>query len=704
MSCGCNKTNLQGTQYCQECMPDGLTWLVPTNGEPDPFFMDRHHAYIATNNEVYLLSHDRTRALGLEVKSTVDVSLTEVDSGKILYVTKGANLFNKDTAVLGKYVTYKDGTLVDTVHPYYASAFIPVKPNTLYTKNDDGQQVAFYDASKQFVSGQASGLQFTTPANASFVRVSVLDKYLDNFMLVEGNKIGAYEPYTLTVNRGVISKLLPLGESGTDGLYTDISKNLFNKDKSIPGGYWHYGDGRYRTQSLYSSSEPIVVTPGEWYTKNDTQQVAFYDETHTYISGLPSATTFQAPPNATYMRVTILTRDIDKLQVEKGKVQTTYTPYGALHIKRENIERLVSNQVMPKFILPSRIGLYKNMQFDLYFDGAIKYYQEFQKGNYYITAQNTSASTPNVIKGKLINEKWFYTPTQAEIFKMKFRIVDTYTDAVVDEKEVEFDVKGRATTGLNLVTIGDSFTDQYGVTKRLAELMEAGGATNNFIGLHDTGKDGVNDDAWSGWSWEHFSRGASGYKRVDRPDSSSTATVNQFYNPTTKKFDFSYYMSTYQAGKTVDTVIINLGLNDVQKKTVTEVASKLSQSRSDIEAILNSVRSYNSAIKIFVGLIPKQPTDNTFLGSYSNTYNSSERVNHNIEVFNELLLKMGAMENVYIVPTNANFNREVSYLTSALVTDQITQEKVERASDLHPNPTGTEYIARTLYQSLSQAK
>ena len=430
MSCGCNKTSLQGTQYCQECMPDELTWLVPTNGEPDPFFMDRHHAYITPNNEVYLLSHDRTRALGLEVKSSVK----------------------------------------------------------------------------------------------------------------------------------------------------------------------------------------------------------------------------------------------------------------------------------PKFILPSSIGIYKNMQFDLYFDGAIKYYQEFQKGNYYITAQDTSASTPRVIEGKLLNDKWFYTPAQDGIFKMKFRIVDTYTDAVVDEKEVEFVVKGKATTGLNLVTIGDTFTDNYGITKRLAELMEAGGATNNFIGLHDTGKAGVKDDAWSGWSWEHFSRGASGYKRVDRPDSSTNATVNQFYNPTSKKFDFAYYMSTYQSGKTVDTVIINLGLNDVQKKTITEVASKLSQSRSDIEAILNSIRSYNSAIKIFVGLIPKQPTDNTFLGSYSTTYNSSERINHNIEVFNELLLEMGAMKNVYIVPTNVNFNREVSYLTSTLVTDQITQEEVEKVSGLNPNPTGTEYIARTLYQSLSQAE
>lgn len=73
MSCGCNKTNLQGTQYCQECMPDEVTWLVPTNGEPDPFFMDRHHAYIMPNNTIYVLSHDRTKAIDI---SGNDIDLT----------------------------------------------------------------------------------------------------------------------------------------------------------------------------------------------------------------------------------------------------------------------------------------------------------------------------------------------------------------------------------------------------------------------------------------------------------------------------------------------------------------------------------------------------------------------------------------------------------------------------------------------------
>lgn len=73
MSCGCNRTTLQGKQYCQDCMPDEYHWLVPVAKEPDPFFMDRHHAYIMPNNTIYVLSHDRTQAIDI---SGNDIDLT----------------------------------------------------------------------------------------------------------------------------------------------------------------------------------------------------------------------------------------------------------------------------------------------------------------------------------------------------------------------------------------------------------------------------------------------------------------------------------------------------------------------------------------------------------------------------------------------------------------------------------------------------
>ena len=91
MSCGCNETPKQGKQYCQECMPDEFHWLVPVSKEPDPFLMDRNHAYIDQNNIIYILSRDRLRAIKLTTsEGDVDLStyaLNEEPAFKISELT-----------------------------------------------------------------------------------------------------------------------------------------------------------------------------------------------------------------------------------------------------------------------------------------------------------------------------------------------------------------------------------------------------------------------------------------------------------------------------------------------------------------------------------------------------------------------------------------------------------------------------------------
>ena len=75
MSCNCNETTKQGKQYCQDCMPDEFHWLVPVSKEPDPFLMDRNHAYIDPNNIIYVLSRDRVRAIKITTsEGNIDLS------------------------------------------------------------------------------------------------------------------------------------------------------------------------------------------------------------------------------------------------------------------------------------------------------------------------------------------------------------------------------------------------------------------------------------------------------------------------------------------------------------------------------------------------------------------------------------------------------------------------------------------------------
>lgn len=65
MSCNCGSSGRQGTQYCQECLPSIFEWLVPVKDVPDPFLMDRNHAYITPDNSVYVLDHDRVVPLDI---------------------------------------------------------------------------------------------------------------------------------------------------------------------------------------------------------------------------------------------------------------------------------------------------------------------------------------------------------------------------------------------------------------------------------------------------------------------------------------------------------------------------------------------------------------------------------------------------------------------------------------------------------------
>lgn len=45
-------------QIILENSPKIFNWLTPVSQKPDPFLMDRNHAYITPDNSVYVLSFD----------------------------------------------------------------------------------------------------------------------------------------------------------------------------------------------------------------------------------------------------------------------------------------------------------------------------------------------------------------------------------------------------------------------------------------------------------------------------------------------------------------------------------------------------------------------------------------------------------------------------------------------------------------------
>lgn len=123
---------------------------------------------------------------------------------KISSAIPGKNLFNKATVEIGKYINWTNGLAQANV-TYNASDFMPVKPNTSYTRNVS-LHYAWFTSSKTFISGANGGpTTLVSPANAAYFKQSVLPSDMDKFQFEEGTVFSGYEPFGFRIPNLIIS-------------------------------------------------------------------------------------------------------------------------------------------------------------------------------------------------------------------------------------------------------------------------------------------------------------------------------------------------------------------------------------------------------------------------------------------------------------------------------------------------------------------
>ncbi|WP_147564688.1 SGNH/GDSL hydrolase family protein [Clostridium tyrobutyricum] len=246
------------------------------------------------------------------------------------------NLFNKDTITVGSYVQQQSGNLSE-LEGYNASDFIPIKPSTLYTIKTSGtiEQIALYDESKEYVGGIATpNNTFTSFTTAHYVRLSIKDEQLDNFMLVEGNYIGEYVSYGYFFNKDLIPKLDYLKNVPETYVQKTQTSNLFNKDTVTQDKFVQFQSGNLANNTAYVASDFIPIKPNTNYRLTagigDLQQFAFYDYNKQYLwgVGVPNATgKIKSPEDGLFVRLSVLKTQLDNFMFgEDG--YNTYVPYG----------------------------------------------------------------------------------------------------------------------------------------------------------------------------------------------------------------------------------------------------------------------------------------------------------------------------------------------------------------------------------------
>lgn len=112
--------------------------------------------------------------------------------------TTGAQLFDKSTAISGKYISDTDGKELDG-EGTYTSDYIAVSglSNIICSDTKSSEWMAFYDAEKTYVSGKNGyDAPIPVPENAFYARFTIDNDSIDSFMVNAGQTLLPYEPYT----------------------------------------------------------------------------------------------------------------------------------------------------------------------------------------------------------------------------------------------------------------------------------------------------------------------------------------------------------------------------------------------------------------------------------------------------------------------------------------------------------------------------
>lgn len=469
-------------------------------------------------------------------------------------------------------------------------------------------------------------------------------------MFVEGSTLPTtYTPYEELISDKLIKQIpaskvigtLSKEQIGTitkaQAEFISTGKNLFNKDAVTKDSYVAFNTGVVVGNSTtMHASDFISVEEGQTYsfTNIRTQHFAFYNEQNVYIGQLPVgnslANPFTVPVGAKYIRVSLDKGSLDVAQIEKGSSPTSYETYGyylnGVFLKSNGMgSGGVNNSIVESLInIPSKIRELSTEETTIYYENIIN-------------KPSIKDIAVTCTDGIQSDKKFYGTFSSNRALK-----IETFNNGnKISEVNSTIEVKAPSDTTKDFIVhfIGDS------TTKQTAEITYAIFSTDNYSDLTLIGSRGDDDikrhDGRPGWSTANYIT-----------NSTLGGYPNDFYNPSTGKFDYPYFMQ--QKGyQTPSHVILNLGINDiVGYKSDGAAIEGVKTVLNNFDTMINSVKTFNSNIKVCL-MISVAP--NAAQEPFSTMYKTQQwRYKRNYDYYvSELIKKYDKRENeqIYLIPT-----------------------------------------------------
>lgn len=476
-------------------------------------------------------------------------------------------------------------------------------------------------------------------------------------------------------------------------------KNLYNPDTVNVGTYLNSSGGLY-DNTAYNTTDYIPIVPGQtlyFYASRDIEIqvgarfVAFYDSERKHISELyindGMSSTYSATAsqeNVAYIRATFMVNN-EKLGYIENVNPGVELKYG---------EQLSSSNIWGK---PNKIDVF--LPDDIYC--AVGRTIEIYNNQVCLQADKLHINWV-CDYGHAMKRKFSITGTSAlagNSIPLTLEIYDDYMELLFTQTTDIHIVSNVLSENKTCVPIGDSWTNQK---PWMPEVINLSNDKISFVGKFAyTGNDADGNSRTCG----HEGRSGFSAYGYDTASSYTFAGADEtqyhaFWNPTTSRFDWNYYVENILGGIQPDTVILQMGINGIVFNNTSMVSHEVN--------IINHIRQDNADIPIFI-CIPAYKgnqdglgvqTSNDGFASNKGCYDYGERQKV-MDYVTKLYKSCKDMVGVYFIPQTICFDSEYNYGSvdypvnpRATITEKLPVEAV------HPQDYGYFQMADIVYSTI----
>ncbi len=291
--------------------------------------------------------------------------------------------------------------------------------------------------------------------------------------------------------------------------------------------------------------------------------------------------------------------------------------------------------------------------------------------------------------------RWTITPRESDLGEHPWQVSVWKDDEKVAEKAMRWRIHP-ANAGIRkdvtLLIIGDSLTHATIYPNDLARRLSAPGQPSwTMLGTHKpaSAANGVAHEGYGGWTWDRFVRH---YEPNPDPAARKHSSPFVFLKDEQPQLDVARYFAEACAGKSPDSVIFLLGINDCFSANPDDplaMDEHIDRVFKSAETLLAAFRQVAPHADLGIGLTtPPNARQAAFEANYQDRYTrwGWKRIQHRL--VERQLKQFGGREDerFFVIPTQLNLNPVTGYPENNAV---------------HPNTEGYQQIAASIHAWLT---